>query len=119
MNESWGNTKDDTRVSKCGLRSVQVDFGFTLRDYNVEMVLESERGTNRIIPFGKELEDLILALLRQPGLPRHEQLYLMKIDAQDLRRKHRHKMLSEWSIFLGHRAGQLRWIAEPADGEIR
>lgn len=30
LNESWGNTKLETRVSKLGLRRVHVDFGFML-----------------------------------------------------------------------------------------
>jgi len=31
VNIKWGNANEETRVSKWGLRRVQVDFGFTLK----------------------------------------------------------------------------------------
>ena len=66
VNDRFGKTKLDTSDSKCGLSRFHVLCGFTLGPHSIR-VTKYEKKQHE--PFGEELKDLVLALLRKPCLP--------------------------------------------------
>lgn len=66
-------------------------------------------------PLREELEDQVLALLRQPRLAAHISLDLLEIHLEDLRRERRDEVLCEHSVLLLHRARQLTRVAVPME----
>lgn len=66
-------------------------------------------------PLGEEAENMVLALLRQPRLSGDEELDLVDIDLEDLRRERRDKVLRERAIRILQRARELRRVPKPVE----
>lgn len=73
-------------------------------------------------PFNEELQNLVLALLREPGLVRDKELDLVQIGAEDLGSKGGDEVLGKGAVGCFKSAGELGGVAvsvEGEDGEIR
>lgn len=99
MNDSWGKTKFETNLSKCGFSCTQVDLGLTLKiEHDDLQSKRSIRHKRRRVPLSEELENVVLALTRKPLLARYKEVDLTEVDAQDLRRKVFNEVLGEIDI---------------------
>ena len=67
------------------------------------------------VPFVEELQDVVLALLREPCLTRDEEVDLREVSLQDLRCEGGDEVLGERSVALLELARHLRWVAKAVE----
>ena len=64
------------------------------------------------IPSSEESEDVVLALLREPGLVSDVEVDLLEVDAQDLRSERGNEVLRKCAILFLHRRRELARVTE-------